>query len=233
MYTKTFEVRDFRTKQFFMVDDAYLNGYAKHLDPTTTAVYLSLCRHSDKEQQSFPSQDLIAKEHGISKSTVKRKIRKLLGLNIIDVSQARNNKGKWLHNTYILLDKSVWKTIGGSPVTHGNGGSPMTHTGDHPRPLKDTHVEGNTLHSIEAKKFSSLKEITEEDMEEISNRYKIPLGMVRLSYEKLVNYCESKGKRYKNYKAALRNFVLGDAKKEIERRQYGSNKRGIDARNIQ
>jgi len=41
-YNERFEVRDFRNKHFLMVDDAYLNGYAKKLDVYATAVYLSL-----------------------------------------------------------------------------------------------------------------------------------------------------------------------------------------------
>lgn len=228
-----------------MIDDAYLNGYAKLFPVSVSVVYVSLCRHADKEQVSFPSQILIAEEHNIDERTVRRAINTLIKAGLISLNRVRNNKGMWLNNTYTLLDKSVWLSkeeilLRGLGKKSRGHQSPMdiqrtikTSSRGHQTPTKDTHTKDTHTLYREAKKFSSLKEITEEDMEEISNRYKIPLGMVRLSYEKLVNYCESKGKRYKNYKAALRNFVLGDAKKEIERRQYDSNKHGIDARNIQ
>lgn len=106
---KPFKVRDFRNKNFFLMDDAYLNGYAKFLDPSTTVVYLSLCRHVDKEQSAFPSETLIAEEHNIDKRTVIRKIKKLKEWNLIRVERTRNKEGKWLRNTYFLLDKSEWK----------------------------------------------------------------------------------------------------------------------------
>jgi phage replication O-like protein O len=69
------------------------------------------------------------------------------------------------------------------------------------------------------KKFSSLKDIQDEDIKEIAENYCVPTDFVRLSFEKLQNYCESKGKVYKNYKSALRNFVLGDKQKSVESRQ--------------
>ena len=85
---------------------------------------------------------------------------------------------------------------------------------------------------ITGKKYSSIKDITEEDMLEIASSYKVGLGFVKLQYEKMRNYCESKGKVYKNYKSALRNFVLGDMQRVVERRAATNDKRGVDARNV-
>lgn len=141
-----FKVRDFRKKGFFTLDDAYLNGYARYFDPTTTAVYLSLCRHVDKEQKCFPSQELIAKEHGINPRTVRRKLKLLEIANIIRYKRIRSKSGKWLHNTYYLLDKSEWKQK--TKLSRGHR-SPMVKPQDtddkttgHPRPLhKVTHIE--------------------------------------------------------------------------------------------
>ncbi len=109
MTNETFKVRDLRIKEKFWLDDAYLNGYARHLKPIATAVYLSLCRHADKEQSCFPAEITIAEEHGIGERTVRYKIALLRRWNIIKVKRTRSQKGKWLHNTYFLLDKSEWK----------------------------------------------------------------------------------------------------------------------------
>ena len=81
-------------------------------------------------------------------------------------------------------------------------------------------------------KYSSINEITEEDLVEIAEKYHVPLGFVKLKLETLKNYCEAKGRRYKNYKSALRNFVLTDMQRQVERRQGDPTKRGIDARHI-
>ena len=100
-----FQVRDLRRKAFFMVDDIYLNGYARHLGTTASMVYISLCRHADKEQSAFPSQKLIAEELGINERIVMYKIKLLSDWNIIRKEKSKNSSGKWLNNTYFLVDK--------------------------------------------------------------------------------------------------------------------------------
>jgi len=82
------------------------------------------------------------------------------------------------------------------------------------------------------RKFSSIKDISVNDIQDISERYKVPLAFVKLQLEKLHNYCESKGRIYKNYKAALRNFVISEAERKIEKGGRDQNKRGIDASNV-
>lgn len=131
-------IRDLRQKEKFVVDDAYLNGYAKHFGTSTTAVYLSLCRHAGKNQSSFPSLAKIAEEHSISPKTVQRAIKKLEEYNLIHKEKTRGKKGKWLNNTYFLQDKRVWKPIGHQ--------RPMDNPEDisaqaigHQRPTKETH----------------------------------------------------------------------------------------------
>ena len=101
---KPFEVRDLRIKEKFSLDDRYLNGYARLCKPYATAVYLSLCRHADKEQKCWPSRQKIAEEHSISERQVDRSIKILEGYKIIAVERL----GKKLNNRYYLLDKSEW-----------------------------------------------------------------------------------------------------------------------------
>lgn len=113
-----FQVRDFRDKGFFVVDDLYLNGYAKHLGTSASMIYFSLCRHADKEQRCFPSQDLIAEELGLHPRTVLEKIKVLEDWGMIRKDKIRSDKGKWLNNVYYLLDKSEWKTLPGEEKLH-------------------------------------------------------------------------------------------------------------------
>lgn len=80
-------------------------------------------------------------------------------------------------------------------------------------------------------KYHHLQDLKPEDFEQIALDYKVSVGFVRLQWEKLQNYCASKGKTYKNYKSALRNFVLGDMQRAVERK--ADNKfRPIDASNV-
>ncbi len=122
MSNETFKVRDLRIKEKFWLDDTYLNGYARHLKPIATAVYLSLCRHADKGQSCFPAETTIAEEHGISERTVRSKIALLQNWNIIKIKRTRSQKGTWLHNTYFLLDKSQWKKPQAKPASGSSTG---------------------------------------------------------------------------------------------------------------
>ena len=66
-------------------------------------------------------------------------------------------------------------------------------------------------------------DLSEGDLQEIADKYKIPLSVVKLSKEEMDNWMAAKGKVYKDYKAGLRNWVLRDAKKQIE---TGQTKKG-------
>lgn len=82
---------------------------------------------------------------------------------------------------------------------------------------------------IATPKYSSIKDITPGDLEEIADKYNVSVGFVSLQLEKMGNWTESKGKNYKNYKRALQNWVLGDVQKQVEGRAYANSKVSIDA----
>lgn len=56
-----------------------------------------------------------------------------------------------------------------------------------------------------------------EEIEEIAKQYGVTIAFVNFQMETLKNYIASSGKIYKDPKAALRNFVLRDMKKTLER----------------
>lgn len=104
------KIRDLRIKEKFFMDDEYLSGYASLCGIYATGVYMSLCRHSNKEQTCFPSKKLISKELKISERSVFDAIKILEFWNIIKTKkQARKIDGSYKNNIYILLDKSKWK----------------------------------------------------------------------------------------------------------------------------
>lgn len=241
MTKETFKVRDLRIKEKFWLDDVYLNGYARYLKPTATAVYLSLCRHADKEQSCFPAEVTIAEEHGISERTVRSKIALLQSWNIIKVKRTRSQKGKWLHNTYFLLDKSEWR----KPQAKFASGSSIGKKEQNQRqqlPHKDSHSKvayikreiNKEKELIPLKgKYSSLESLGEAEFQQIAEDYQVPIEFVRSKYDDLVNYVPNKtGKPYKDYFAALRNFVKKEAIQIRKEAGEHVSKRGIDARNV-
>jgi len=100
----------------------------------------------------------------------------------------------------------------------------------------DTEREINTskekdLISLKGK-YSDISSLGEDEFQQVAQDYQVSLAFVRSCYDSLVNYCEAHGKRYKNYLAALRNFVKSDALKIRKEASEHVSKRGIDARNI-
>ena len=104
----TFEVRDHRNKAMFRVDDEIVDKYARKIGITALNVYLYLCRHADRNQESFPSQEYLSEKIGVSVRSVQRAISTLQKFNIISVSRNWRTGTQRTNNTYTLLDKSVW-----------------------------------------------------------------------------------------------------------------------------
>ncbi len=142
---------DKRQKEKFMLDDAYLNGQAKLCGWQGTIVYMSLCRHANKEQEAFPSIKLMAEQHSVDRKTILKGIGILEERNLIQVGKTRTKSGQWLNNTYTLIDKSEWN-FDQVPEKDTDDQVPVK---DYPSPCegldqvlekdtKETHSEGNT-----------------------------------------------------------------------------------------
>jgi len=107
------------------------------------------------------------------------------------------------------------------------------HEGSTPINKYDKYDKNESIKKyIKKKEFSSLKEITPEVLQEISLKYKVPLSFVKLQFEKMTNWLEAKGKRYKNYKRGLQNWVINSAEGQIERSKKYDNKGGTDASHL-
>lgn len=74
------------------------------------------------------------------------------------------------------------------------------------------------------KKYNSLTSLTDETLQEIADKYLVPLAFVRSKLDDMTNWLTSKGKTYKNYKAALMNWVKNDALKIIQQKKDGNSK---------
>ena len=110
---KPFEVRDRRAKERFMIDDEYLNGWAKKCKAHATAVYMSLCLHGNVDQYCWPSIKKIGEEHSMSPRQVRYALDTLKKYHLIEVERL----GKKLNNRYWLVDKSEWSNGQDMPLT--------------------------------------------------------------------------------------------------------------------
>lgn len=156
------EIRDARNKEWFWLDNQYLNGYAKHLGSICTVVYISLCRHSDnKTQTCFPSMNTIAEENGISEKSVSRAIKTLGEWRIIEIKESYNKKTKRReNNVYTLLAKKEWLPKPPDSQSSGNEESHQTHSPEPPDnkvkshqtvvPSNNTHINNTHINNCKA-----------------------------------------------------------------------------------
>lgn len=79
---------------------------------------------------------------------------------------------------------------------------------------KESKVKESKVKERVHSRFSSIKNIGDKEFQELASYYNIPVSFVKNCYENLVDYCEASGRRYKNYLAALRKFIKGDAEKK-------------------
>ncbi len=104
---ENFEVRDLRAKGKYLIDDQFLNGYARFVEKYAVGVYNSLCRHAGKDQKSWPSINKISEELGFGRDSVIQGIKRLEFWKIIK----KQRIGKTVNNRYFLLDKKSWKPV--------------------------------------------------------------------------------------------------------------------------
>lgn len=164
MIEKQFKVRDLRQKEKFVINDAYLDSYARILGVTASAVYMSLCRHADRNQECFPSQELIAREHYISSRSVKRAVKMLKEANMISIRKGKAGHGRWRNNVYVLLDRGQWESPGDikAPWVRGQKRHQPGDNNDRTRgqesPTKDTHKKDTHIKDREKDFILSLNE---------------------------------------------------------------------------
>lgn len=77
-------------------------------------------------------------------------------------------------------------------------------------------IINNKYKNININNKGQIDELKENDLQEIADTYKVPLAFVLSKLDDMKNYCAAKGKTYKDYKAALRNWVKNDALKRKE-----------------
>lgn len=67
--------------------------------------------------------------------------------------------------------------------------------------------------------ISYLKELGDADIREMIDKFTVTKKFVLDRAQDVIDYCEAKGKRYSNYKAALRNFIKSELKDHPEARE--------------
>jgi hypothetical protein len=116
MKERLFEKRNIYTGGHFVMDDVYIDHYAKLCGAYATCVYMGLCRYADRITQSCsPRIGLLADRLRISTRQVIRVLKILEDYNIIRIERTPGEVSK-----YVLIDSKYWKQIDAcrKPVSH-------------------------------------------------------------------------------------------------------------------
>ena len=215
---KLFKVRDKRNKGWFYLDNEYLNGYAKLVGPVATAIYVSLCRHANDNQQCFPSRKKMAEEFNISEKTIKRHLKKLEKYNLISVQQEKGENGKFKNNVYTLMDKDVWSPPWGQKGTTVNRGDKLSSTVGTKR---DTTVGTNLPNKDTNKKKTNISNKINDDSENRPVKrkdFKVSIGTYKRLTDAYQQFkgIELKGAEFGQVKQAIKTMLYsGRTEQEI------------------
>lgn len=230
-------IDDSGDRKYFTIVPNYILNHSSGIDK---GLYLDMKRMAGEDGICFMKEETMCKRNGIGEKQLHKSLKYLLDHKWIEFVGTTPSKTRPI-KTYKILN--IWN----QNANYYNNKKIPSESGvslDNPQKEKDTlpkqdkipaesrgilrtNTKEELINKNTHKPYSNLKDILEEDLVDISNKYKVSLGYVKLEFEKLQNYCEAKGKVYKNYKSALRNFVLGDMQRQVERRQDDT-KRGVD-----
>ena len=205
------------------------NGIAKELAKTYMSSYesqilwcLFIKTYGFNKKEDWISNSQFVEATGIYKSHVSRTIKKLVERKIVTQT---GNKIAFQKDSRLWceLPKQVTVTQTGNPVTHS--GQKVTQMGQKLPKQADTiyNIQKTLTKDTLQKKYASLKDIDNSVIEEISIKYKVPVSFVKSKLDDMINWMESKGKKYRNYKAALSYWVKTDALKIITKQRQNIN----------
>lgn len=76
---------------------------------------------------------------------------------------------------------------------------------------KKSEIRNKEKGGVGEKTFSKIEDLDEEQIRDIAKEYQVPEAFVISKIDDLKNYCESTGKKYKNYRSTLKQWVKRDA----------------------
>ncbi len=82
--------------------------------------------------------------------------------------------------------------------------------------LHNITLHKNTLHNNIYSTITFLKNLPQDDIKELSDKYSVSSKFIKDRADDVIDYCEAKGKVYKDYKAALRNFIKSHLQRHPE-----------------
>lgn len=203
--------------QFFKRPIAYHPIIAKAFDSVKLGIFWSQLYYwhdkgSDQDGWIYKTRTEIYDETGLSRK--EQETARKLGLKLGIIEEKLSGRPATLHFK-IDIDRAF--EIVESYIESQNTGQ-----------LKIKEVLDKPTNTI-----AYLKDLPKQDIQELSDRYIVSEKFIRERADDVIDYCESHGKHYSNYKAALRNFIKSHLKSNPEERQNMIRKKREEAEELQ
>lgn len=125
-------------------------------------------------------------------------------------------------NKYTIVTVCHWNTYQSDNTQNNKQITNKQQTNN--KQITTNNNDKNDNNNKNEKKYPSLKSIDDFTLQEVADKYKVSLSFVRSKLDDMTNWLEAKGKKYKNYKSALMNWVKSDALKILEKERQRSQK---------
>lgn len=168
-------------------------------DPTAWRIFFYMLLSCDHKTGTLKcAHSTMIKFLGIPKATLSRAIDRLKTEQMLNYERNPN------YTLYTICNWHKYQvhTEQSTEPKRNQNGTKTEHIQEERIKNKDIKKEIN-----KEKKFSTVAEITEDVVADIAETYEVRVQSVRSELESLKLYCESTGKKYANYKAALMNWV--------------------------
>lgn len=172
-----------------------LNNSALFRAGSTFPLLCLLLLMANKEGKVVTGRDFLARKLRIKPSTIYKALNKLRSVNVIDMKS--DNKG----TVIAILNWSKYQQQSNSKVTTKEQQSNTSIRIENKNIEKEIYKEKeNTL--------AYLQELPLEDIDQFQKTYHCSVNHVKEMGQKIFFYCQSKGRTYKNYRAALQKWLL-------------------------
>lgn len=173
-----------------------------------------------KKTEDFIANSQLVSMTGMKKANVSRSLSKLITHNLVIKSDNKlkinkNYKG-WV--PFVIKSdnssKKLSKVITGVIKSDNKVLSEVMDTKE--RKENITKERGNDPQEKKGRSIKYLTEITAEDLQVFKSQFFISETELKNEIEKAVDYCKSKGEKYKDYQAFMRNWLRRGFKKRSE-----------------
>lgn len=161
-------------------------------------------------------------------SSVRSALAELENALFLHRERVRDEKGKLGDIQYHITDRPLEKPNVENPTQE----NPIVENQRQVSTKEVNTIELSTKNNGVVEKQTILTANDAQYFQELSDKFDVPISFVASKYDDLANYCKASGRKYKDYKAALYNFVKKDALAIRNRMSDVTRKAGIDAQHL-